>query len=89
MTTIFVRQKVNDYDSWRQEYDRFDAQRQEMGVTGHSVYRDADDPNTVIVTHDFKDTATAKAFANAPELQAAMEQAGAAGPPEIWFGEES
>ena len=89
MTTLFVRHKVTDYASWKREYDAFDATRQEFGVTGDSVYRDADDSSTVIVTHTFKDTGAAKAFVGSKDLKSAMEKAGVAGLPEMWFGEES
>ena len=89
MTTLFVRHKVTDYANWKREYDAFDATRKKHGVTSDSVYRDADDSSTVIATHTFKSTNAAKAFAGSEDLRSAMEQAGAAGPPEIWFGEES
>jgi quinol monooxygenase YgiN len=89
MTTLFVRHKVTDYANWKRAYDAFDATRKKHGVTGESVYRDADDSSTVIVTHTFKDISTAKAFFGSDVLRSAMEQAGVAGPPEIWFGEES
>ena len=62
--------------------------RKENGVTGASVYRDATDASTVIVTHRFKDLSAAKAFANSEELKAALATAGVGGPPEIWFGED-
>jgi quinol monooxygenase YgiN len=89
MTTLFVRHKVADYANWKRAYDAFDATRKKHGVTSASVYRDADDSSTVIVTHTFKDTSTAKAFASSEDLRSAMERAGVAGPPEIWFGEQS
>jgi hypothetical protein len=89
MTTLFVRHQVADYAKWKRVYDEFDATRKKLGVTGASVYRDADDASTVIVTHSFKDTGTAKAFVDSKDLQSAMERAGVAGPPEIWFGENS
>jgi hypothetical protein len=89
MTTLFVRHKVADYANWKREYDAFEAMRKKYGVTGASVYRDADDTSTVIATHTFKDTRTAKAFASSKDLRSAMERAGVAGPPEIWFGEEN
>jgi hypothetical protein len=88
MTTLFVRHKVTDYANWKRAYDAFDATRKKFGVTGDSIYRDADDSSAVIVTHNFRDTSTAKAFASSKELKSAMEQAGVAGPPEIWFGED-
>jgi len=89
MTTLFVRHNVGDYAKWKRAYDEFDVTHKKFGVTGASVYRDADDSNTVIVTHTFKDTSTAKAFASSDDLRSAMERAGVAGRPEIWFGEES
>ena len=89
MTTMFVRHKVTDYAQWKRAYDAFDATRKKFGVIGDSVYRDADDSSSVIVTHAFKDTNAAKAFVSSEELRSAMEQAGVAGPPEIWFGENS
>lgn len=89
MTTAFVRHTVADYAKWRRMYDELDAMRTRLGVTGASVYRDADDSNTVIVTHNFKDTSTAKAFANSQELRSAIERSGVTGAPQIWFGEES
>ena len=89
MTTLFVRHKVADYANFKREYDALEATRKEYRVKRDSVYRDADDSSTVIVTHTFKDTSTAKAFASSEDLRAAMERAGVAGPPEIWFGEES
>jgi hypothetical protein len=64
MTTMFVRHKVTDYANWKRAYDAFDATRKKFGVTGASVYRDADDASNVIVTHTFKDTSSAKAFAS-------------------------
>ncbi|MFQ5855115.1 MAG: putative quinol monooxygenase [Anaerolineae bacterium] len=88
MATMFVRHKVSDYDNWKRAYDEFASVRREKGVTGASVYRDATDASTIIVTHRFKDLSAARAFANSEELKAAMTKAGVAGPPEIWFGED-
>ena len=89
MTTLFVRHKVADYANWKRAYDAFDATRKEFGVTGDSVYRDADDSRTVIVTHTFKDTSAAKAFVSSEDLKSTMEQAGVAERPEMWFGENN
>ena len=82
---VFVHHKVTDYATWRKTYDAFDATRKKLGVTAQAVYRMADDPNDVIVTHDFTTLARAKAFASSPELKQAMEKSGVAGPPTIWF----
>jgi quinol monooxygenase YgiN len=88
MTTMFVRHKVDDFGKWKRVYDEFASTRKEKGVTGASVHRDASDPDTLFVTHQFGDLDAAKAFADSQELKSAMAKAGVAGPPEIWFTED-
>lgn len=85
MTTLFVRHDVADYATWRALYDDFDATRSAMGVTSASVYRAADDPNNLTVTHDFATIEAAQAFAGSPELKDVMSRAGVVGAPDIWF----
>jgi quinol monooxygenase YgiN len=85
---MFVKHKVNNYETWKGAYDEFASVRKEKGVTGASVHRDAGDPNTIIVTHQFNDVDAAQAFANSEELKSAMGNAGVAGPPEIWFSKD-
>jgi hypothetical protein len=46
------------------------------------------DPNAIIVTHQFKDMNAAMAFVNSEDLKSAMMNAGVSGPPEFWFGED-
>ena len=87
-TTMFAKHKVNDYESWKRTYDAFASVRKENGVMGARVHRDASDPNTVIITHQFKNMDTAMAFVNSEKLKTAMMEAGVAGPPEFWFGED-
>ena len=88
MVTMFVRHKVNDYANWKRVFDEFASVRKEKGVTAASVHRDANDPNTIIVTHRFKDMNAATAFVNSDDLKSAMMKAGVSGPPEFWFGED-
>lgn len=88
MVTMFVKHDVNDYSNWKRVYDEFASTRKELGVTGASVHRDANDPNKLTVTHKFEDMNAATAFANSEELKSAMASAGVAGPPDIWFTED-
>jgi quinol monooxygenase YgiN len=86
MASMFARHKVADYANWKREYDAFD--KKAHGVTAASVYRDADDPSTIIVTHTFKDINAAKEFAHSDDLRSTMKRAGVQGAPEIWYGED-
>ena len=51
-----------------------------------AVFQAPDDPNDVIVCHDFDDVATAEAFFALPELGEAMTRSGVEGEPTVWFG---
>jgi len=88
MVTLFVRHTVQDFGNWKRVYDGLAPVRKEMGVTGAGVYRDAHNPNTTTVTHQFKDLDAATAFAHSDELKSAMARAGVSGPPEIWFTQD-
>jgi quinol monooxygenase YgiN len=88
MATLFVKHTVKDYGNWKRVYDEFATTRKQNGVTGASVYRSAESPKTLIVTHQFNDMKAAQAFADSDVLKSAMANAGVEGHPEIWFGEE-
>jgi len=85
MVRMMVRHRVNDYARWRKAYDGFEDTRKRMGVTGATVFQAVGDPNDVTVTHDFATSDAAHAFADSAELRSAMQDAGVAGPPTIWF----
>jgi quinol monooxygenase YgiN len=87
-TTLFVRHAVSNYENWKRVYDEFGSVRQEKGVTGASVHRDANDPNLITITHQFKDLNAATVFADSEDLKSAMMKAGVAGPPDIWFTQD-
>jgi hypothetical protein len=85
MVTLFARHAVREYAAWKRTYDALGQVRKDMGVTGAAVYRDANEPNMITITHQFADLNAATAFAHSDELKTAMMNAGVSGPPEIWF----
>ncbi|MEJ1935562.1 antibiotic biosynthesis monooxygenase [Nostoc sp. NIES-2111] len=88
MTTLFVRHTVANYAKWRALYDSFAPVQAKGGVTAEAVYQSVDDPNDITVTHEFSSLEAARAFVAAPELKAAMSEAGVVGAPTIWFAEK-
>lgn len=84
-TTMFVRHQVKDFQAWHTVYQDLPPMQKALGVTAQAVYRSADDPNDVTVTHEFASLEAARAYVGSPELRAAMDRAGVAGPPTIWF----
>lgn len=88
MSTLFVRHKVENYDSWKSGYDAFGPTRKDFGVTAASVHRDVSDPDTIIITHQFGDADAMMKFAGSDELHSAMATAGVVGAPELWFSDD-
>jgi hypothetical protein len=89
MTTLFVRHQVADYGKWRQVYDTFGSVQQRFGVNAQAVYRAADNPNDVTLTHEFSALEAAQQFAASDELHNAMSKAGIIGEPTIWFANKA
>ena len=59
---LFTRSKVKDFDVWKEMYDAGAEFVKQQGVIASNVLRDLDDPNVIIVHHQFADAETAKAF---------------------------
>jgi quinol monooxygenase YgiN len=85
MATILVQLKVKDFAEWKKVYDSAGDLRASKGALSDQIYRDASDPNSITIVHKWDSLATAKKYAQSPELKAAMEKAGVEGPPSIDF----
>ncbi len=62
MNTLRIENRVRDYDTWRQAFEKFDALRREKGVRAYRVSRPADDPHRVFVDLDFDSSTRAEDF---------------------------
>ena len=80
---VFVHHEVDDYAAWRKVYNSFGGTRRKLGVTAQAVYQSVDNPNDVVVTHDFATAEQAKAFISSDALKSAMQTAGVKGTPQI------
>jgi hypothetical protein len=81
--TLTARQQVGDYATWRPVYDSADSIRAKHGCTAQNVLRLPSDHNVVFITHDFPTIEQAQAFADDPDLHAAMQKAGVVGAPNL------
>ena len=88
MASMFVRHRIADYARWKPVFDEHEGQRRADGFTSHSLHREADDPNVVIIAFRVTDLNRAKEFAASESLRSAMQRAGVQGPPDIWFAED-
>ncbi len=88
MASMFIRHRVADFGRWKSVFDDHEGTRAGFGATSHSLHRDADDPNVVIIAFRVQDIARAKEFTSSDELREAMQRAGVQGQPEFWFAED-
>jgi len=89
MTTVAVRHRVGDFDTWKAGYDEHGSVRKGHGCTGDMLLRDANDPNEVLILTFWPSAAEAQAFTNDPGLPDVMQKAGVQGPPRIEIYEEA
>ena len=77
MTTVsLVHHRVQDFDAWKQVYDSVSDLQREGGVLYQRVMRGADDPDMVVVVHEFDSRQDAESFFERSELRDAMQRAG-------------
>lgn len=78
-----VTHPVADFDAWHVVYDEAGPVRDAAGVTGAEVFRDAKDPNLVVVIHRFPSLEAADAFFGNPALADAMKRGGVTAAPVV------
>ena len=85
MAHMLIKHHVRDYAVWRAVFDDNANLRAEYGATYAHVFRNADDPDNVVVMFRWDDLDNARRYAVDPRLKAAMQEAGVIGPPEVIF----
>jgi hypothetical protein len=85
MPHVLVRSKVQDFAKWKVKYDEHLGARKAAGLTERNVFRNADDPNEVILLFETSDLGKARAFTSSDELRQKMQESGVTGKPDIYF----
>ena len=85
MIHMLVRHKVADFDKCKPVYDAHASARQNAGLKEEHLFRNADDPNEVILLFSAEDIDKAKAFAASDDLRQAMQRAGVSDKPDVYF----
>ena len=78
---LLVTHPVKDYNAFVPRYMAHDSFKQAYTMTHWSIGRGIPDSNMVYVFNKFTDMAKVKEFTALPDLKAAMDSAGVAGPP--------
>ena len=89
MTSMLIQHKVNDFAAWKKVFDSAAGLRSSSGELSTQIFHDASDPNSLTIINKWDSLENAQKFAHSPELKAAMEKAGVAGPPTVTFLNEA
>jgi quinol monooxygenase YgiN len=89
MATVLIQHKVNDFAEWKKVFDSAAGMRTASGELSAQVFRDASDPNSLTVINTWDSLENAQKFVHSPDLKAAMEKAGVAGAPTVFFLNEA
>jgi len=83
MPTLAVQVTIGDYAKWRPIFNKNKPLRDRAGLRNVRVYRDAYNPQQLIVWSETSDTAKAREVLSSPEVRNAMQEAGVVGPPKV------
>ena len=79
MPALLIRHHVADYPAWKAVFDEHETTRQANGSQGGRLFRDAADPQEVLLLLEWDDLERARLFVDSDDLQEAMTRAGVAG----------
>jgi hypothetical protein len=82
---LTVHIKVKDYAAWRTGYDGREKSRLSAGITNGRVFRNAQDPNDVVILQDVADVARARAWMGSDDLKSEMQKSGVVGSANVRF----
>ena len=83
MASMIIHHRVRDYAAWRPGYDAHESSRVAAGITDGRVYRNAEDPNDIVIVANVLDPAKGARMAASDDLKTAMQKAGVLGAPTI------
>jgi heme-degrading monooxygenase HmoA len=85
MPYLLVRQKVTDYEKWKRVFDAHSLTRQANGSRGGQLFRNASNPNELVVLLEWHGLEKARQFAQSEEWREVMQRAGVVDHPTIYF----
>ena len=88
MSNLIIEHDVNDFNTWKKNYDAHRDVRARHHVKNDRVYQMAGDPNHVCVICD-GEPQHLQAFIKDPALKAAMKEGGVVGEPKMQIVERA
>ena len=74
MPQLLVRHKVADYRKWKSVFDDHKVVQREAGLKGGRLFRNANDPNEILVLFETNDQNETQQFAESDDLKQTMKE---------------
>ena len=88
MPYALIRHKVEDFERWNLVFDEDAPNREASGSKGGYLFRNADDPNEVVILFEWDDLESVRRYGQTDELREKMQRAGVSDQPAFYFLEE-
>ena len=88
MAVLLLKHPVEDYEKWHRAFEDSGALRDRHGCASARPFREAADPDSVLVLLEFAEESQAHRYLEDPELARQMEDAGVLTMPRIEFFED-
>jgi hypothetical protein len=85
MPALLIRHHVADYAAWKAVFDEHETTRRANGSQGGWLFRDATDPQEVLLLLEWDDLERARLFADSDDLREVLARAAGTDGPEIWL----
>lgn len=85
MPALLIRHKVTDYAIWRSAFDKQEATRRAHGCQLGLLFRNATDPNEVLILLEWDSLERAWLFAQSDDLREELLRAEVTDEPNLWF----
>ena len=82
---LLVRHKVSDFAKWKPVYDAHLSAREKAGLKEEHLFRNADNPNEVLLLCTVEDFDKTQTFTASDDLRQAMEKSGVSDKPDVYF----
>jgi heme-degrading monooxygenase HmoA len=88
MPYVFIRHEVKDYDKWKSVFDENRVFRTAGGEKGGRLFHNIDDSSETFIIFKWDTLENDRKFTESDDLKKAMQKAGVAEKPDIYFLEE-
>lgn len=88
MLAMLIRHTVVDYRAWKPVFDEDEVTRRANGCEREHLFRNADDPNELVLLLEWDDLERARLYADSDDLRLALRRSGVIGDAEIEFLED-